>query len=208
MNPVGASAEQRRVLAAFPPALQRLVEAELAAGNGIQHAGGGFPAPPAGAQIMLTDHLRTDRSALSGLAVRDRNSSLNHLEITDGLGFYWVLTPPLPPLEPPDMDAIRRRHEPPPPPPPPLPLGHTSDERLEMDIRGETLVYHREGRTAHLAWTYTQGHRVYRSSLREWVGPGRGVTKPLTSDEREAVLQRIVRLAQGHLGLSNIQIEE
>ncbi|MBK6780082.1 MAG: hypothetical protein KA180_13445 [Gemmatimonadales bacterium] len=196
------------MLAAFPPALRRLVEAELAAGNGIAHAGGGFPAPPAGAQIMLTAHLRTDRSALSGLAVRERNSSLNHLEITDESGFYWVLTPPLPPPEPPDMDAIRRQHEPPPLPPPALPLGGAGDERLEMDLRGETLAYHREGRTAHLAWTYTQGHRVYRSSLREWVGPGRGVTTPLTGDEREAVLQRIVWLAQGRLGLSDIRIEE
>ncbi len=208
MNPGRASDEQRRVLSAFPPALRQLVEAELAAGNGIQHAGGGFPAPPAGAQVMLTSHLRASPPHLEGLVVRERNSSLNHLEITDGQGFYWVLTPPLPPPEPPDMDAIRRQHEPPPPAAPPAPLGRTPDERLEMDIRGETLVYHRDGRTAYLTWTYTQGHRVYRSSLREWAGPGPGQSTALAGEEREAVLQRIVQLAQGRLGLSDIRIEE
>lgn len=208
MNPGGLSAEQRRVLAAFPPALRRLVEEELAAGNGIQHAGGGFPAPPAGAQVMLTDHLRAAPPRLEGLVVRERNSSLNHLEITDGQGFYWVLTPPLPPPEPPDMDAIRRQLEPPPEPPHPEPLGRAVEERLEMDIRGETLVYHRDGRTAYLAWTYTDGHRVYRSSLREWAGPEPGQHAAIADEEREAVLRRIVQLAQGRLGLSDIRIEE
>ncbi len=208
MSAGGASAEQLRVLLAFPPALRQLVEAELAAGNGIQHAGGGFPAPPAGAQVMLTEALRADPPLLDGLVVRERNSSLNHLEITDGQGFYWVLTPPLPPPEPPDMDAIRRQHQPPPLPLPAAPLGHADGERLEMDIRGETLVYHRAGRTAYLAWTYTQGHRVYRSSLREWAGPEPGQTAPLTVEEREAVLQRIIQLAQGRLGLSDVRIED
>lgn len=208
MNPGSASDEQRRVLAAFPVALRQLVEAELAAGNGIQHAGGGFPAPPAGAQVMLASHLRADPPRLEGLVVRERNSSLNHLEISDGQGFYWVLTPPLPPPDPPDMDAIRRQHEPPPLPAPPAPMGHAQDERLEMDIRGETLVYHRDGRTAYLAWTYTQGHRVYRSSLREWAGPESGKTAPLAGEEREAVLHRIIQLAQGRLGLSDIRIED
>ncbi len=106
------------------------------------------------------------------------------------------------------MDAIRRQLEPPPAPPRPDPLAPAGDERLEMDIRGETLVYHRGGRTAYLSWTYTDGHRVYRSSLREWAGPGSGERAALAGPEREAVLQRIVQLARGRLGLSDILVEE
>jgi len=208
MSPAAGGDEPARVLARFPAPLRAFVERELALGNGIHYAGGGYPAPPIGAQVMLAGDLRQPAEALTPFRARVRASSLNHLEITDSEGIFWVLTPPHPPPEPPDMDRIRaaantpseaalaaRRA-------PPDPLA----ERLEVDIRGEELVYHRDGRRAHVTWTYTQGHRIYRDSLKEWVGPVRGQFTPIGPEEAEEILRRIVQLAAGH-GITRITIE-
>ena len=43
----------------FPPKLKTLVEAKLAAGNGILKAGAGHPAPPAGDMIILAKDIST-----------------------------------------------------------------------------------------------------------------------------------------------------
>ncbi len=208
MSPAAAGDERARVLARFPAALRAFVEQELTLGNGIQYAGGGYPAPPIGGQVMLTGDLRQPPEALTPFRVRVRGSSINHLELTDGEGIFWVLTPPHPPPEPPDMDRIREASNTPSEATlaarrtPPDPLA----ERLEVDIRGEELVYHRDGRRAHVTWTYTRGHQIYRDSLKEWVGPARGEFTPIGPEEAEEVLRRIVELAAGH-GIGRITIE-
>lgn len=208
MTPAPGGDEPGRVLARFPAALRAFVERELALGNGIHYAGGGHPAPPIGDQVMLTGDLRQSPEALAPFRVRERASSLNHLEITDGDGIFWVLTPPRPAPEPPDMDRIRAASNTPSAEAlaarraPPDPLA----ERLELDIRGEELIYHRDGRRTHVTWTYTRGHRIYRDSLKEWVGPAHGQFTPILPGEVDEILHRIVQLAAGH-GVDRITIE-
>lgn len=196
--------EQARELDRFPAPLRQLIDSELAAGNGIAHLGGGFPAPPAGAMLMLTHPLRSGAELLRGLAVRARDSTVNHLEIGDAEGCFWILTPPLPPPGPIAMDRIRELRNSPSVRPPPAPATEPA-ESLEVDIRGETLVYRAAGRTACLAWTYTRGHHVYRSSLTEWTGPGRGERQPMTPAEQERVIARILALAAGQ-GITGVRV--
>jgi len=106
-------AEFTRSVAAFPPALQSLLEAELAAGNAIVELASCFPAPPVGAYIKLARPVST-RPRTSGPDIRfyDRNSSLYSGEFTDVDRRYFLLEPPHPPAPPPDMDAIRAAMQP------------------------------------------------------------------------------------------------
>ncbi len=200
--------EFRARIERFPAALRRLLDRELDAGNSIATVGGGFPAPPIGEQVMLAQGLQSGPDAREGLVVRTRASSLNHLEITDGTGHFFILTPPIPPPPLPSMDEIRTQHDAPRPRTVPQAPGQTADESLQVDIRGETLIYRRSGRTAYLIWTYTQGHRVYRSSLTEWVGPGRGESVPMEVAERDAVLERILELARLQQGIHPVRVED
>jgi hypothetical protein len=106
------SPEQSRQLAEFPPILQELVRAELAAGNCIEELGGGFPAPPVGACVRLAARVTTrPRENAGELHFYERNSSSYSGEFTDARRFYFVLEPPLPPEPAPDMDAIRAARE-------------------------------------------------------------------------------------------------
>lgn len=106
-------AEFARELAAFPAALQRLIEAELAAGNSIEEVGHSHPAPPAGAYVKLRERITTrPRASGDGLDFRARDSSISAGEFTDAERFYFVLEPPGPPPSESDMDAIRRGLQP------------------------------------------------------------------------------------------------
>jgi hypothetical protein len=95
-------------LAAFPAGLRQLVEAELAAGNGIAELGHGFPAAPCGAYILLERAVTTRPRAASGeLHFHDRIGNSYSGEFTDAVRHFFVLEPPHPPPPEPDMDAIR-----------------------------------------------------------------------------------------------------
>lgn len=105
--------EQQKELAAFPPALRKLVEEELAAGNSVVEVGHSFPAPPAGAYFKLANKVTTrPRASAHGLDFRERNSSSSSGEFTDAKRFYFLVEPPGPPPPEPDMDAIRKALEP------------------------------------------------------------------------------------------------
>jgi hypothetical protein len=107
------SPDQQKELAKFPPALQALIEAELAAGNSIIEIGHSFPAPPVGAYVRLANKVSTrPRASADGIDFYDRNSSIYSGEFTDAKRFYFVLEPPNPSPPEPDMDAIRKEHEP------------------------------------------------------------------------------------------------
>lgn len=95
-------------LAAFPPALRRLIKAELAAGNEVVEISSCFPAPPAGAYARLARPVSTRaRKKTKALDFYDRNSSIYSGEWTDAKRYYFVIEPPNPPPPEPDMDAIR-----------------------------------------------------------------------------------------------------
>ena len=100
--------EFREVVESLPPVLRALLDAELAAGNEIAEVGHSFPAPPVGATIKLARPVTTrPRAAGGGLKFRDFNSSIYSGEFTDERGFFFIVEPPAPPPDEPDMDAIR-----------------------------------------------------------------------------------------------------
>lgn len=105
--------DQIRALAAFPPVLQDLVRAELAAGNSVVEIGAGFPAPPVGACVKLARRVCTrPRAPDDQIDFYERNSSLHCGEFTDEKRFFWVLEPPAEDAgQYPDMDAIRAELE-------------------------------------------------------------------------------------------------
>ncbi len=205
MHDTSRSTPEKIALAELPPGLSTLLAREIAAGNAIEHIGGGHPAPPIGACIMLARGLSSSDRFPDGVRHRVRSSSLYTDEITEGAGHYFILTPPGAPPEIPDMDAIRAQHTPPEWTPPTFHLAR-ADERIELDIRGETLVYHAGGRHAYVEWTYTMGHRLYRSSLTMWHGPEKGMSERMTLEEADRVFARIVALAPGMLGTSDLII--
>ena len=97
------------------------------------------------------------------------------------------------------MDAIRATHAvpewtPPVVPPPP------ADEHIVLDIRGETIVYHAGGRHTYVQWTYTNGHRLYRSSLTHWADA-------MSPEEGDRVFARVHVLAPRMIGTSDLIVE-
>lgn len=99
-------------IAAFPPALRALIEDELRAGNKIVELSSTFPAPPAGAYVMLAHPVSTrPRKSSTEVTFFERRSSSHSGEFADAQGFYFVLEPPRPPESEPDMNAIRAELE-------------------------------------------------------------------------------------------------
>lgn len=103
------------------------------------------------------------------------------------------------------MDAIRANHAVPERSALPPRYG-ASDERIELNSRGETIVYHDGGRHAYVEWTYAMGHRLYRSSLTMWHGPERGMSERMSMEEGDRVFARIVALVTPILGASDLII--
>lgn len=103
----------RKEMAAIPPGLRALLEAELVAGNSIEEVGHSFPAPPVGAYFKLARPLLTrPRASGDGIDYYLRNSSLYSGEITDAKRFFFLLEPPAPPPPEPNMAEIRAIHTP------------------------------------------------------------------------------------------------
>lgn len=104
--------EHTQAVAEFPPALQALIQSELAAGNRIVEITSGFPAPPVGACLKLARPVTTRlRASDNVLQFYERNHPDHSGEFTDAKGFFFVLEPPLPPEPEPDMNAIRAERE-------------------------------------------------------------------------------------------------
>jgi hypothetical protein len=195
----------RVIVDRLPPGLRGFLDAQLAGGSEILWIHGGHPAPPIGECIMLSRQVERSLPLAPGLRRRDRNSSLYTSEFTDAEARYFILTPALEPPPYPDMDAIRAAHDAPPfvePPRPRLPM----EEWLELDIRGETLIYHLGGSRCSVQWFHTAGHQIHRSTLTDWFDPVVRRTTPMDAEEAELVFARIVSLAGPRLGTSAITI--
>jgi len=137
-----------REIAQFPPALRALIEAEAAAGNAVVEIGHGFPAAPVAAFARLARRVSTrPRETGGGLKFHERNSSLWSGEWTDAKDFYFVLEPPLAEPSPETAPARPATSE---PPPAPKPLRYTVD----IDLRGETLIYREPDREATVICTF------------------------------------------------------
>ncbi len=199
--------EFRSVLDRFPSGLKTLIEAEVAAGNRILHAGAGHPAPPVGEQVMFAEELKTrEKNAKDGLRFHERESSSHHQEITDDQGLFWVLTAPLPPPPLPDMNRIRDRANFSPEPVHGVMRVFARDE-VEMDVRGEMLVLHEEGRRTDIIWTWNKGNYPYRSSLSPWWYIEQRRSEPMSEEEKERVLERFMAYGRAHIS-SNIELRD
>jgi hypothetical protein len=187
--------DPEQVLKRFPPVLRALVEAERAAGNTIVEFGGGHPAPPVGELIKLASALRTPLP--HGLTAEVRNSSLYHTGITDDQRQFWILTAPHQAPAEPDMDAIRAAHSPPVSErvAPVQPAAH-----IELDHRGELILYREADRRTDVMWTWNGGHRLYRTSLTHWWYFDERRSVELTPMEKAVVLDRIIRFAHAQIG--------
>jgi hypothetical protein len=98
----------KKEIAAMPPVLRALLEAELAAGNEVVEVGHSFPAAPAGAYLRLAKPLLSHpQKSGDGFVYYDRNDSNYSGEITDAKRHFFLLEPPHPPEPEPDMNAIR-----------------------------------------------------------------------------------------------------
>lgn len=109
--------------------LRELLEAELAAGNGILEVAHCHPAAPVGVYFKLTGPVTTrERKSAGPLRFCHRNSSLWSGEFTDAQGYCYILEAPLPPPPEPDMNAIREAANT--PRPRVLPTGDSPYERF------------------------------------------------------------------------------
>jgi hypothetical protein len=98
--------EFRTELARFPPGLQALVEAELAAGNTLIEVGGGFPAPPVGACAKFARPMTT-RPDVPGIH-EDRWPNWSWPRgFRDEGGRFFVVEPPAPAPVAVAMDELR-----------------------------------------------------------------------------------------------------
>jgi hypothetical protein len=66
---------------------------------------------------------------------------------------------------------------------------------FEADFPGETLHYLESGRKASMIWTWTNGYRVYMSSIGNWTDPD-GTTSPLSDEERSEIVNRAIKYAR------------
>lgn len=88
----------------LPSVLRSLLEAELAAGNEVTALESGFPAPPAGFCLMLEHPLQTRwKSEYPDLIYREWPNWKGYRGVTDLTGHFFLLEPPLPPLQDPVM---------------------------------------------------------------------------------------------------------
>ncbi|OYY93661.1 MAG: hypothetical protein B7Y41_10435 [Hydrogenophilales bacterium 28-61-23] len=88
-------------LAAMPPTLRALLEAELAAGNQVAEIDRGFPAPLVGCCVLLAKPVGTRASGTDdGLCFEEWPNWKGYNGYTDAQRRFFVLNPPYPP--PPD----------------------------------------------------------------------------------------------------------
>ncbi len=110
MSPPGSRIPDEHVarLAGLPAPLRALLEAELAAGNGIVEVGSSFPAPPVGVYVKLARPVSTrPRADGDGISFYDRNGALYSGEFHDERRFHFILEPPHPPEPEPAPPADR-----------------------------------------------------------------------------------------------------
>jgi hypothetical protein len=163
-------AEYRADVDAMSPALKQLLRDELDAGNTIASVGHSFPAPPVGAFVMLARAVTTrPRASGESLTYRARNSSLCSGEFTDAHGFYFILEPPGPPPDEPDMDAIRAAANAPRP-----------AQRVHVDASSSPL----ERFVASMAIDYDKWH--------DGIGYDLDVLKDCSAGERASIEARLV----------------
>jgi hypothetical protein len=78
---------------------------------------------------------------------------------------------------------------------PPSSLSETYS--IETEFRGETLHYIEPGRRVSMMWTWTDGYRIYASSIARWEHAD-GTSAGVTDEERNQIIDRVVTYARVH----------
>ena len=80
---------------------------------------------------------------------------------------------------------------------------------IEIDLRGETLIYHEadRGRRATIVCTFGAEPWLSPRTLSDWFHPAERRHVAMGA-ERAALVARIARHAQSRLGLSRLQVED
>ncbi|MEO8028331.1 MAG: hypothetical protein ABI823_17745, partial [Bryobacteraceae bacterium] len=205
----------------LPLGLRAVLEAELAAGNSIAEIFNGFPAPPIGGCVMLSDTFRAPEALRAGLDWRFRKSSSCSGELTDAGRRWFLLTPPNPAdaVEP-DMNAIREELE--------RAVaeadrarwkanadGWTMEDavwreagqirslpvigrlgeyyKIKVDHRGEMITYYEPERSATIVCTWWDGPvRIERRTLNGWWYAEAKKSVPMTAEEADLVYANIL----------------
>ena len=79
------------------------------------------------------------------------------------------------------------------------------DYAIEIDYRGEMLIYREPGRQANMTCTWGPHPILMRSSLVGWQCPAAG--RPMTTGERQRVLDRFIAHLQQQ-GMVRIEFED
>jgi hypothetical protein len=222
--------EFEKSVSRLPPGVRAVLEAELAAGNTIAHAGGGFPAPPAGECVKLAQPFKVATkkgfAVPAGVQVRlQPNHSLVTAEFgDDDKGWFWVIdtAPPyeereLPPMPPQGahsetFEEATAQHR--------VATGRIIDDVLSkfapstvapdaadfevsVDFRGEQLTYREPGpgRSATMDWTWTNGYAVYADSLTTWKYDD-GRSGKVSEKQKALILERVIAYARTAQGVT------
>jgi len=96
----------------LPPGLRSILDRELAAGNGIEEAGGGHPAAPAGLWLRLKEAFGPVPEPLpDDVGHYRRNGSTWCSEYSDSKRHFFLLDPPVAPVDPPSPAEFYRQRE-------------------------------------------------------------------------------------------------
>jgi hypothetical protein len=79
---------------------------------------------------------------------------------------------------------------------------------VEIDLRGETLIYREDGRRATVICTFGPEPWLSPRTLSDWFHPEERRHVPMSAEERAALVERIARHARTRLGLRDLQVEE
>lgn len=191
----------------LPPSIRQLLQDEEAAGNSVVSVTSTYPAPPIGYSILLSRAITTrPRKTESGLRYRFSGNSLYASFYCDLEERVFVLEPPLPPPEEPNMDEIRERSRSS-QRPVLSPPSSTAPYEIQLDHRGEWITYSEPERRTGLACSFDRKVILHAETLGDWWYPESRKIQPLSPPERATVLDRIVSYCRTHQGISKIEID-
>lgn len=78
---------------------------------------------------------------------------------------------------------------------------------LEIDLRGETLIYREADRKATVVCTFGSYPCIVPRTLSGWWYPADRREVPMNADEGAGLIERIANHCRGHFGMSDLRIE-
>lgn len=93
--------------------------------------------------------------------------------------------------------------------PPKLPVSGPSQPakldpnyQIQSDMRGETIYYIEPSRQTSMMFFWASGYSIDTSWMKEWYYPATRTRGPITPEEKEAIIERVVKYARDVQGVS------